>query len=76
MLKADLNAISTTSIPTSVGKDGISYYKCDYQIKAAFFSAHIEWTLWYQDVCYGTVKAKYNATAAESLRTYDPYDLY
>ncbi|KAK4937981.1 hypothetical protein LTR10_021470 [Elasticomyces elasticus] len=58
-LQADLSAIAATEIPVEVGKDGKDYYVLAYQIKVAFFSAHMEYSLWYKDVEYGKVKAEY-----------------
>lgn len=42
-----------------MGKDRKSYWKLDYEIRIKFFSAHTEYSLWYNDKCYGNVKAKY-----------------
>ncbi|KAI1618641.1 hypothetical protein EDD36DRAFT_37652 [Exophiala viscosa] len=58
-LRADLSAIAATQIPREMGNDGKLYYVLDFQIKVAFFSAHMEYSLWYKNVEYGKVKAEY-----------------
>ncbi|KIW19845.1 hypothetical protein PV08_00420 [Exophiala spinifera] len=58
-LHADLSTISTSVIPIERGADNRRYYKLDYEIKATFFSAHTEWSLWYNNVEYGKVRAEY-----------------
>jgi len=58
-LRADLSAISTTLIPIRTGADGEKYYFLKFQIKVKFFSAHTEYSLWYQDKEYGKVEAEY-----------------
>lgn len=39
--------------------DKKKYYEIRYDIHSAFFSAHTEYSLWFQDECYGRVNAKY-----------------
>lgn len=58
-LNADLSAIALTDIPIRVGADGKDYYILDFQIKVAFFSAHMEFSLWYQGKQYGKVDAQF-----------------
>ncbi|KIY00568.1 uncharacterized protein Z520_03231 [Fonsecaea multimorphosa CBS 102226] len=58
-LTADLAAIHHSMIPIRKGKDGQMYYVLEYQIKIAFFSAHMEFSLWYLGTEYGKVKAEF-----------------
>lgn len=58
-LKAKLSSIPVRALRKVTGKDGKKYYRIDYEIRFKFFSAHIEYSLWYEDICYGTVDAKY-----------------
>ena len=54
-----LDRILKTQIPVRRGKDGNDYYVPDFQIQARFFSAHSEYTLWFEDKNHGTVKVDY-----------------
>ncbi|KIW81060.1 hypothetical protein Z517_04083 [Fonsecaea pedrosoi CBS 271.37] len=58
-LTADLASIDHSEIPIEVGKDGKDYYVLDYQIKVAFFSAHMEFSLWRRGKQYGMVEAEF-----------------
>ena len=58
-LNADLGKIPARLLKKSRGKDGKEYYRVDYDIKAKFCSAHTEYSLWYRNVCYGSVEANY-----------------
>lgn len=58
-LEADLSSISRTKIPIKTGEDGYDYYELSYEIKVAFFSAHLEFSLWYAGKEYGKVNAKW-----------------
>ena len=58
-LTADLTSIHESKIPKERGKDRKMYYVLDYEIHTVFFSAHTEYKLFYEGVCYGSVKADY-----------------
>jgi hypothetical protein len=59
VLTSDLSAIAATEIPIKGGWDGERYYVLDYEIRVAFFSAHVEFSLWYKNKRYGKVNAKF-----------------
>lgn len=54
-----LDRILKTHIPVRRGRDGYDYYEPEYQVQAAFFSAHSEYTLWFEGKNHGTVKVDY-----------------
>ncbi|KAJ9284373.1 hypothetical protein DTO021C3_8018 [Paecilomyces variotii] len=56
----NIGAIPQSRIPILRGKDHRPYYILDFQIHAAYFSAHCEYTLWHGGQDYGTVKATYD----------------
>ncbi|GAD95968.1 hypothetical protein ANI_1_734144 [Paecilomyces variotii No. 5] len=56
----ELGEIPRSKIPICRGKDGKLYYRLKYEIHAAYFSAHCEYTLWHGGQNYGTVKATYD----------------
>ncbi|OAP59951.1 hypothetical protein AYL99_04953 [Fonsecaea erecta] len=58
-LTADLSAIDHSKIPIKFGKDSELHYVLDYKIKVAFFSAHMEFSLWYKRKQYGKVEAEF-----------------
>ncbi|RJE19396.1 Hsp70 protein [Aspergillus sclerotialis] len=58
-LSPRLNSILKERIPVVEGKDGNKYYQVEYQIHAAYFSAHCEYTLWFGGKDHGTVKVDY-----------------
>jgi hypothetical protein len=59
-LKSDLSAIPEGEIPVKRGDDGEDYYKIEYQIMVAFFSAHMEFSLWYNGKQYGKVSGQFD----------------
>jgi hypothetical protein len=58
-LKPDLDTIQKSRIPVVRGKDGEDYYQIHYQIHARYFSAHCEYSLWYEGKDHGSVKVEY-----------------
>lgn len=58
-LSPKLNRILKERIPVVEGKDGNEYYQVNYEIHAAYFSAHCEYTLWFGGKNHGTVKVDY-----------------
>ncbi|PYI05259.1 actin-like ATPase domain-containing protein [Aspergillus sclerotiicarbonarius CBS 121057] len=46
-------------IPKCRGNDGEQYYEIAFKIDAAYFSAHCEYTLWYEGKNHGSVKVDY-----------------
>ncbi|GKZ16561.1 hypothetical protein AbraCBS73388_000141 [Aspergillus brasiliensis] len=58
-LEPTLSQIEKSRIPTCRGADGELYYTILFQIHAVYYSAHCEYTLWYEDHEYGSVKADY-----------------
>ncbi|OJJ46617.1 hypothetical protein ASPZODRAFT_96949 [Penicilliopsis zonata CBS 506.65] len=59
-LDPNLSQIQKDRIPVVQGKDGENYYKIDFKIHAAYFSAHCEYTLWYEDKDHGYVDVRYS----------------
>ena len=59
VLNPDLDAIEKARIPVRLGHDKEKYYEVHYQIQATYFSAHCEYTLWYEDKEHGTVRFDY-----------------
>lgn len=59
VLEADLSRVPVSEIRKSMGSDGKRHYRIHYSIRAQFFSAHTEWTLWHNGNNYGAVKAEY-----------------
>jgi hypothetical protein len=58
-LTADLSSIPTNLLPTKTGADRKKYYQITFQIRVKFESAHMAYSLWYKNECYGTVHAQY-----------------
>ena len=58
-LVANLSQVPKKQIQKRTGADRRKYYYADYEIRARFLSAAIEWSLWFKGKCYGTVRAKY-----------------
>lgn len=56
---AKLSSVPIRALRKTTGKDQKKYYRADYEIRFTFFSAHTEYSLWYDDVCYGKVEAAY-----------------
>lgn len=59
VLNIPLSKIQKERMPTDKGADGEEYYCLEYEIHAAYFSAHCEYTLWYEGVYHGEVKVDY-----------------
>lgn len=59
-ITADLSSIRLHKLPIKTGADGKAYYDLAFQVKVAFFSAHMEFSLWYNKKEYGKVKAEYD----------------
>ena len=59
-LIADLSVIPRNGVPTKLGADGKTHYCLDFEIKVTFFSAHMEFSLWYEGKEYGKVKAEFD----------------
>lgn len=59
MLTYDLSKISTHRLARQIGQDQKEYFKIDFEIRASFHSAHIEWRLWFENECFGSVQANY-----------------
>lgn len=58
-LNPRLDRILKARIPIRRGKDGCDYYEPHYQIHAAFFSAHCEYSLWFEGKNHGSIKVDY-----------------
>ncbi|XHG03295.1 hypothetical protein AWENTII_006610 [Aspergillus wentii] len=58
-LNPSLGVIQKARIPICLGKDGKNYNQIHFQIHAAYFSAHCEYTLWYEGKNHGSVKVDY-----------------
>ena len=58
-LTSDLSTIPTTDYHISTGHDGENYHWITFQIKLTFLSALIEFSLWHEGKCYGSVMAEY-----------------
>ena len=58
-LTADLSSIPTCLLPKKTGADRKKHFHISYQIRVKFESAHIAYSLWYKNKCYGTVHAEY-----------------
>ncbi|GKZ29954.1 hypothetical protein AbraIFM66950_007292 [Aspergillus brasiliensis] len=54
-----LSQIEKDRIPTCRGADGELYYTINFRIHALYYSAHCEYTLWYEGRNYGSVKVDY-----------------
>lgn len=59
VLTSNLSDVPITQVQIVVGADGEKYYRIDYQIKVAFHSAHMEFSLWYKNKEYGKVNAEF-----------------
>lgn len=46
-------------IQAARGMDGKDYFEVKYQIHAHYYSAHCEYTLWFQGKNHGSVKVQY-----------------
>ena len=58
-MKSNLSTIPKGDIPIETGKDGKKYYRLNYEVKIAFFSAHMNFSLWYKGKQYGKVNAQF-----------------
>ncbi|ERF70437.1 hypothetical protein EPUS_04715 [Endocarpon pusillum Z07020] len=58
-LTADLSSIPTSMLPIKKGADRKKYYRISFQIRVNFKPAHMTYSLWYKNTCYGTVDAEY-----------------
>ncbi len=58
-LTADLSSIPTSEISIEKGADRKKYYKIVFQIRVKFEPAHMTYSLWHKNKCYGTVDAEY-----------------
>ena len=58
-LNPPLSRIEKEGIPTSKGAVGEDYYDLEFEIHAAYFSAHCQYTLWYEGVNHGDVQVNY-----------------
>ena len=54
-----LDRILKTHVPIRRGKDCYNYYVPEYQVQAAFFSAHCEYNLLFEGKDHGGVKVDY-----------------
>ncbi|PWY74562.1 actin-like ATPase domain-containing protein [Aspergillus sclerotioniger CBS 115572] len=59
ILNPVLSKVQKKRISKSQGKDGEKYYQVAFKIDAAYFSAHCEYTLWYEERNYGSIKVDY-----------------
>lgn len=46
-------------IPVIKGEDNEEYYQAFYKIHASYYSAHCEYSLWFEGKNHGTVKVDY-----------------
>jgi len=58
-LTADLSSIPTSELSVKKGADRKKYYIINFEIHVNFESAHIKYSLWYKNKCYGSVNADY-----------------
>ncbi|KPI42713.1 Chaperone protein dnaK [Cyphellophora attinorum] len=58
-IQSKLSSIPVRALRKTTGSDGKKYYHLDYEIRFTFFSAHTEYSLWSDDVCYGKAEAEY-----------------
>ncbi|ODM17734.1 hypothetical protein SI65_06522 [Aspergillus cristatus] len=58
-LDPPLDRIEKSCVPLVRGYDNKKYYRVSYDIRAALFSAHSEYSLWYGGKNHGTVKVDY-----------------
>jgi hypothetical protein len=58
-LTADLSSIPTSELPIKKGADRKKYYHIEYDIRVNFESAHMKYSLWFKNKCYGSVNAEY-----------------
>lgn len=58
-LEPPLDNIEKDSVQICCGYDGLDYYRVVYEIRAAYFSAHCEYSLWYNGIDHGSVKVDY-----------------
>lgn len=58
-LNPSLDRILKSHIPIVCGEDMEDYYQMSFDIHAAYFSAHCEYTLWFEGKDHGTVKVDY-----------------
>ena len=59
ILNADLSSIPSHRYKTVTGADEQQYYEIHFQIRATFFSAHTEYSLWFAGESFGSVQAEY-----------------
>lgn len=55
-LDAPLHRIEKDNVPIYRGAGGQKYYRVIYEVRAAYFSAHCEYSLWYNDKDHGKVE--------------------
>ena len=56
---ADFTTIPTSWLDTTMGKDGLLYYKVDFEVQMTCYSAYTKFELIYKGVNYGPVTAEY-----------------
>lgn len=56
---ADFRRFPPSNLPISLGRDGWSYYRLDYEIEVTYYSAYTKYELIYNGVNYGPVAAEY-----------------
>lgn len=59
ILSADLSTIAMKAMRKTRGMDKKKYLVLHYEIRVTFFSAHTEYSLWFENKCYGKVNAEY-----------------
>lgn len=58
-LTSALSLIPKKKLMQRTGKDKKKYYEIMFEVRTNFFSAHTEYSMWYEDVRYGKVDAEY-----------------
>ncbi|PLB48097.1 actin-like ATPase domain-containing protein [Aspergillus steynii IBT 23096] len=59
VLNPQLDKIQKDRLETCIGADGEEYYEISFEIHAVYYSAHCEYTLWYEGKDHGRVKVDY-----------------
>lgn len=59
VLNPRLDRIQKSRLQTCTGTDGEKYYQISFEIHAVYYSAHCEYTLWYEGKDHGRVKVDY-----------------
>lgn len=59
VLHPELDPILRMRIPTVRGADMKRYYQVSYEIHATYYSAHSEYSLWFEGKNHGVVKVDY-----------------